>query len=103
MFALQRDDKYYQDPEQFNPDRFNEENSSGTHQLNRPFFAFGDGPRNCIGMRMGQMQVEAGLVLMLQKFRFELDETIKHRHLTFDPKTPVLASVEKILLKIFKR
>lgn len=48
-FSLHRDDKYYVDPLDFDPDRFNEKNLDGKNQLNRPFYPFGDGPRNCIG------------------------------------------------------
>lgn len=103
VFSLQRDAKYYEEPDLFNPDRFNDENLAGKNQINQPFLPFGDGPRNCIGLRMGQLQVKAGLVVMLQKFKFDLDEALKNRDLAFDPKNPFLAPIEKIQLKISKR
>lgn len=40
--GLQMDEKYYDAPEQFIPDRFNEENSAGKNILNRPYLPFGD-------------------------------------------------------------
>lgn len=70
-------------------------------------FAFiqfiGDGPRNCIGMRLGKMQTKVGLVLMLQKFRFELENESKNRELEFDPKSALLAPLGGVHLRVFKR
>lgn len=47
--ALQRDSRYYSQPDTFEPDRFSDENPAGKDQLNQPYLPFGDGPRNCIG------------------------------------------------------
>lgn len=50
MCALQRDPKYFENPEVLNPERFSAENKSkieiGT------YFPFGLGPRNCIGKNL---------------------------------------------------
>lgn len=43
VYGLQRDEKYYEEPDKFNPDRFNEENSAGKNLLNRPYMPFGEG------------------------------------------------------------
>lgn len=47
VYSIQRDPKYWPDPEKFDPDRFSSANKSkiisGSH------LAFGIGPRNCIG------------------------------------------------------
>lgn len=47
VYAIQHDEKYYPNPEQFDPYRFNKENinqrQSGT------YMPFGDGPRICLG------------------------------------------------------
>ena len=43
--GLQMDEKYYENPTKFIPDRFLEENSEGKNQINRPYLPFGDGPR----------------------------------------------------------
>lgn len=102
-YALQFDDQYYEEPEKFNPDRFNEENSTGKNLVNRPYLPFGDGPRNCIAARMGKMQTKVGLVLMLQKCRFELDDRHKNRELELDPKSFLLAPRGGIHFKVFKR
>lgn len=103
VLSLHRDEKYYSEPNQFNPDRFNDETPAGKDQLNHPYLPFGDGPRNCIGMRFGKMQTKVGLVLMLQKYRYELEDELKSREMEFDPKYGLLTSRSSINLKMFKR
>ena len=38
VFSLHRDDKYYENPLEFNPNRFNEIVSEGKNQLNQPYY-----------------------------------------------------------------
>lgn len=47
VFGLQRDEKYYPDPDKFDPDRFTEEQKSARHHYT--YLPFGEGPRVCIG------------------------------------------------------
>lgn len=70
--ALHKDPQYYPDPEEFIPERFNAENQSDASFVNRPYLPFGDGPRVCIGLRLGKMQTKIGLILMLQRHCYEL-------------------------------
>lgn len=49
IFAIQRDPKYYPDPEKFDPERFSEENKHNI--VPYTFLSFGAGPRNCIGKK----------------------------------------------------
>lgn len=49
VYAMQMDPLYYPEPHQFKPERFLGENSAEKGAINRPYFPFGDGPRNCIG------------------------------------------------------
>ncbi|XP_055296697.1 uncharacterized protein LOC129565632 [Sitodiplosis mosellana] len=103
VIGFHQDERYFADPEKFMPERFNAANSAGKNQINRPFYPFGDGPRNCIGMRLGKIQTLVGLVLMLQHFRYELDEKLKDRELKFDPRSLLLKPLDVINLQIFKR
>lgn len=45
--ALSNDPKYWENPEKFNPDRFDEMNKDDWKK--GIFLPFGDGPRMCIG------------------------------------------------------
>ncbi|XP_023937093.2 cytochrome P450 6B6 isoform X1 [Bicyclus anynana] len=67
--ALQMDEQYFPNPNKFNLERFTPD------ELNkRPKYAylpFGEGPRACIGARLGQMQSLAGLAAVLHKFSVE--------------------------------
>ncbi|XP_031628927.1 probable cytochrome P450 6d4 [Contarinia nasturtii] len=103
VMALHWDEKYFDDPEKFIPERFNEENSVGKNMINRPYLPFGEGPRNCVGMRLGKLQIKGALVMMLQKFRFELSDHHKNNDIKFDPKNFLITSLGGIHLRVFKR
>lgn len=98
--GLQRDEKYFSDPIKFNPDRFSEKN--GIPPMS--YLPFGDGPRNCIGMRLGKMQTKVALILMMQHYRFDLDDAQYYKEeLPFSPAAIILAPKNGIHLKIRPR
>uniref|UniRef100_A0A1I8MDG2 Cytochrome P450 n=1 Tax=Musca domestica TaxID=7370 RepID=A0A1I8MDG2_MUSDO len=70
--CLHRDEQYYPNPDVFNPDNFTPEQVA----LRDPvlYLPFGDGPRNCIGLRFAKMQMMVGLSLLLSKFKFTICE-----------------------------
>lgn len=47
VYSIQHDEKYYPNPENFDPERFDPEVEKTRHSMT--FLAFGSGPRNCIG------------------------------------------------------
>lgn len=66
MLGVHNDPEYFPDPDKYDPLRFTDENKK-----KRPactYFPFGDGPRICIGMRLGLMQSKLGLVKLLSKY-----------------------------------
>lgn len=101
-FAMQRDAKYYPNPDQFIPERFSVENTADKSFTEMPYLPFGDGPRVCIGQRLGKMQTKVGLVLLLQSFKFNLSgNTLKP--IKISPQSIVLTPVGGLQLKVSKR
>lgn len=80
--GIQYDPKYYKEPMRFMPERFSEEK---VPFIERPFLSFGDGPRNCIGLRFAKLQTKLGVVLLLRKFKFELSDNHKDKQLQMNP------------------
>lgn len=69
IYAIQHDPEYWDEPEEFRPQRFFKENRASIHSVS--WLPFGNGPRSCIGMRLALMEVKFALVRMLQEFTFE--------------------------------
>lgn len=89
VYGLHRDEKYYPDPERFDPDRFSAENSAGKTFLERPYLPFGSGQRLCMGLRLGKLQVKIGLISMLKNYNFVLGAKYLEKELELNPRTVV--------------
>ncbi|XP_058988254.1 cytochrome P450 6A1-like, partial [Musca domestica] len=66
--SIHYDPEIYDSPEEFRPERFEPAEIKQRHP--QSYLAFGDGPRNCIGIRLGRLQVTAALVAMLANYKF---------------------------------
>lgn len=99
VYGIHHDEKYYPDPEKFDPNRF----ADPERVANMPYYPFGDGPRYCIGMRLGKMQTKVGIVIMMQKYKYELGDQHKNKNLSFSPAAIVLTPVSGIDLKVSPR
>ncbi|CAG9827990.1 unnamed protein product [Diabrotica balteata] len=75
LFSIHRDPEYYPNPEEFDPERFNEENKAKRHPF--AFMPFGEGPRTCIGLRFGKIQSKVGLCFVLKNYKVTLNEKTK--------------------------
>ncbi|XP_047000419.1 cytochrome P450 6k1-like [Schistocerca americana] len=99
-YALHHDPKYYPDPERFDPERFSEEEKAKRHPY--VHLPFGEGPRNCVGMRLGLLQSKIGLAHLMSKIEFQkCDET--EIPIEFDPLTIVFMPATGLHLRAKKR
>nr|XP_046491929.1 uncharacterized protein LOC124223738 [Neodiprion pinetum] len=100
VLGLHRDPEIYPNPEKFDPERFTEENIAKRHQFS--YLAFGEGPRNCIGMRFGLIQTKVGLVSLLSRYRFKPSPNLKVP-IELDKGNFVLSPKGGVKLRIEKR
>lgn len=104
IFPLHRDEKFYPEPDRFNPDRFGPENKDNL--VPYTFLGFGAGNRLCIGERFGILQVKVGIVKVLKEFRLEKSPStpavmkIKKNAAIIQPDKPLLVNFvrDKLLL-----
>lgn len=59
--------QFWPNPDRFDPERFSPENKDNIVPFS--FIPFGAGPRNCIGMRFGDLQARLGLVNFFRNHR----------------------------------
>ncbi|KAJ3656514.1 hypothetical protein Zmor_015586 [Zophobas morio] len=97
VLGLQRDPEYFPDPLKFDPERFGKDQS----QVPFTFMPFGEGPRFCIGMRYGKLQVKLGLAALLSQFKFlPSPNTPKTIQLDKYSKTLVMTPLKGITVKV---
>ncbi|XP_049307479.1 uncharacterized protein LOC105222599 [Bactrocera dorsalis] len=95
IFGIQRDPEFWPNPDTFDPERFNAENKK-THKP-MSYLPFGNGPRNCIGSRIGLLQSKTGLVHILKNHYVTTCEKTPSE-ITFDPLSIVLSYKDGIYL-----
>ncbi|EAT32234.1 AAEL015654-PA [Aedes aegypti] len=72
-WSLHRDPNFYEDPLKFNPDRFAPEKGGiFPYKEKGCYMPFGDGPRQCLGMRFGRMQVKRGIYEVIRNFEISV-------------------------------
>ncbi|GFU45905.1 cytochrome P450 3A8 [Nephila pilipes] len=93
---MHHDPEFWSEPEIFDPERFNTKpNADGITYL-----PFGVGPRNCLGMRLAQLEAKLAIAHTISKFRIELGQrhqdkfVVSNRIRTLTPGKGVYVKVE---------
>ena len=69
-YLIQRDARYYADPDTFNPDRWTPEFRAGLPKF--AYFPFGGGPRQCIGESFAWMELILLVATIAQQWRLRM-------------------------------
>ncbi|CAG9763022.1 unnamed protein product [Ceutorhynchus assimilis] len=100
-WGLHTDPDYYPNPLEFDPENFSESSKASRHP-NALFLPFGEGTRQCIGMRFAMMELKLAMVKCLRKFKYELnpatpkDVTYEANNVTMIPKGEILLDILEI-------
>uniref|UniRef100_A0A8C8UNF6 unspecific monooxygenase n=2 Tax=Peromyscus maniculatus bairdii TaxID=230844 RepID=A0A8C8UNF6_PERMB len=98
-YPLHRDPEYWPEPEEFRPERFSKENKGSINPY--VYLPFGNGPRNCIGMRFALISMKLAVIRVLQNFTLQPCEETEIP-LKFS-RQPILQPENPIILKIVSR
>jgi len=69
-YIMQRDERFYTDPERFDPDRWTPEFRAALPKF--AYFPFGGGPRQCIGESFAWMELVLVVATIAQRWRLRL-------------------------------
>nr|ADW23116.1 gossypol-induced cytochrome P450 [Helicoverpa armigera] len=100
LYHLHHNPEFFPDPEEYRPERFLPENKDKIKPYT--YMPFGEGPRLCIGMRFAKMQMTAGIITLLKKYRLELAPGMP-QNIEFEPNSFVSQVAGGINLKMIKR
>lgn len=96
QYSVHRDERWYDDPESFVPERFRE--AKNEQRPDFAYFPFGGGPHQCIGMHFAMMELQHIIPIVARRVDFELlsspDPEIKSE-LTLQPAKDVRMRVHK--------
>ena len=100
VLGIHFDPQFYPNPNVWDPERFAADKVNARDSVE--WLPFGDGPRNCIGMRFGDMQTRVGLAYLLKNFKFstcpetEQPLVMNNASLLLSSKNGIYLKVEKI-------
>lgn len=101
VYGIQHDPEIYPDPEKFDPERFSPEEVKKRDPY--AFLSFGEGPRNCIGMRFALMQMKVGLATFLlnyevtSKTTYPVEFSLNSYSIFLSPKDGIWVDVKKLI------
>tara|TARA_B100000508_G_C11465714_1_gene282228 strand:+ start:20788 stop:22086 length:1299 start_codon:yes stop_codon:yes gene_type:complete len=97
IFGVHHNDRVWEDPEKFNPNRFTDGNDKKVHPF--AFIPFGGGPRVCIGQNMAIMQILLVMSRIIRNYDLELSEDKMvgmHAMMLLKPDGPIHINFKRI-------
>ncbi|XP_041982221.1 cytochrome P450 6B2-like [Aricia agestis] len=98
--GLHFDPQYFEDPQEFKPERFSSDDVDKIK--NYTYMPFGDGPRACIGERLGLMQSLAGVATVLRHFDVSPGRSSVRRP-PIDPSSTIFQTIPALPLHLKPR
>ena len=68
IYAIHHDPKIWPEPEKFDPYRFTSEEKAKHTAYD--WIPFGSGPRNCIAMRLAQVELKMAVAYLVRAYKF---------------------------------
>mmetsp|Transcript_34479 Transcript_34479/g.83650 ORF Transcript_34479/g.83650 Transcript_34479/m.83650 type:complete len:153 (-) Transcript_34479:296-754(-) len=76
-YVLGRHPKYWDDPNDFKPERWLDKSEEFSARIRFAFFPFSAGGRNCIGQRFATMEAKLIMAELIRSFVFNLAPSLK--------------------------
>jgi cytochrome P450 len=93
QFVVHRDERWWDDPERFDPARWADIDDPPGDRPDYSYFPFGGGPRHCIGMRFALLELKLALATFAARFevRHDHDDVGLDLAATYQPDEPIRA------------
>lgn len=75
VYCFHHDSKYFNHPERFDPDRFNDENKKNINSAH--FIPFSMGPRGCIGKRLAEMEIKTMIIYLIKSYIINVSDKMQ--------------------------
>src|SRR5205807_8620728 len=69
-YVTHRHPEFWENPEGFDPGRFEPERAAGRHRF--AYLPFGAGPRKCVGESFGMLEMQLVLATIAQRYQLDL-------------------------------
>ncbi|GAA0248323.1 cytochrome P450 [Haladaptatus pallidirubidus] len=95
QFVIHTDDRWYDDPKAFRPERWTPEFEESLPDY--AYFPFGGGPRHCIGMRFANAEIRLVLATIAREIEFDCHSSDLDLRMgtTLEPTNPIEMTVRK--------